>query len=145
MGEKEKNEQFAFRLLPIEKNKYYKAYNVINTDEIKRTAQAVMDTSAYFKKLNDYGRWLNAMMQQKEFSMRIEDVIQFKKKQQSYINFFESFEQQPSFTVANHSLQKERLKASEWLTEMDEETKLMLLNDPYINICYRLLIKVISK
>jgi carboxyl-terminal processing protease len=145
VGEKEKNEQFAFRLLPIEKNKYYKAYNVINTDEIKRTAQALMDTSAYFKKLNDYGRWLSTMMQQKEFSMRIEDVIQFKKKQQSYINFFESFEQQPSFTVANHSLQKERLKASEWLTEMDEETKLMLCNDPYINICYRLLVKVISR
>lgn len=145
IGEKEKNEQFAFHLLPVEKNKYYKAYNLINTDEIKRTAQAVMDTSTYFKKLNDYGRWINTTMQQKEFSMRIEDVIEFKKKQQSYINFFESFEQQPSFTVANHSLQKERLKASEWLTEMDEETKLMLRNDPYINICYQLLVKVISK
>ena len=145
VGEKEKDEQFAFRLLPIEKNKYYNAYNVINTEEIKRTAQAVMDTSTYFIKLNEYGKWIKTMLQQKEFSMRLEDAIQFKKKQQSYINFFESFEQQPSFTVVNHSLQKERLKASEWLTEIDEETKLMLRNDPYINICYMLLVKMISK
>lgn len=143
-GEKEKNEDFSFRLLPIEKNKYYKPYNVLNFSQVKPLAQSFVDTSRYFIKLKEYETWYKQADEQKEFSLKLDDVLQFKKKQQEYLDFFESFTQKPSFIIENDRLQKERLKASSWLTEMDEETKKLLIDDPYVNICYLLLIKTLQ-
>ncbi|MFT3846197.1 MAG: S41 family peptidase [Lacibacter sp.] len=141
VGEKEKDELFSFRLLPVEKNKYYKPYNVLNIASAKTFSQGFVDTSAYFKTMREYIQWGDRIKEQKEFSLKLDDMLMMKKKQQGYIDFFENFSQQSAFTVENDRLQKERLKASEWLTELDEETKAVLLNDPYLNICFQVLIK----
>lgn len=143
-GEKEKNEDFSFHLLPIEKNKYYKPYNVLNFSQVKPLAQSFVDTSSYFIMLKNYETWYKQADEQKEFSLKLDDVLQFKKKQQEYLDFFEKFTQHTSFTIENDRMQNERLKASTLLTEMDEETKKLLLNDPYVNICYMLLVKTLQ-
>jgi carboxyl-terminal processing protease len=142
-GEKEKNEDFSFHLLPIEKNKYYKPYNVLNFSQVKPLAQSFVDTSSYFIMLKNYETWYKQADEQKEFSLKLDDVLQFKKKQQEYLDFFEKFTQHTSFTIENDRMQNERLKASTLLTEMDEETKKLLMNDPYVNICYMLLVKTL--
>lgn len=143
-GEKEKNEDFSFHLLPIEKNKYYKPYNVLNFSQVKPLAQSFVDTSSYFIMLKNYETWYKQADEQKEFSLKLADVLQFKKKHQEYLDFFEKFTQRTSFTIENDRMQNERLKASTLLTEMDEETKKLLMNDPYVNICYILLVKTLQ-
>ncbi len=144
VGEKEKDEQFSFTLSPIEKNKYYKPAAPIANEVLRRMAGNVTDTAVYFKKLKEYNQWIKTVLEQKEFSLKLDDVLKVKKEQQAYLDFFENWQQTNPFTVTNHSLQKERLRASEWLAEMDNETKEAVAQDPYIHLCYLLLLKMIK-
>ncbi len=142
VGEKEKNEQFAFTLLPIEANKYYKPFQIISKEGLQSKAKNIIDTSSYFKNIGHYHQLYNEIKQQKEFSLKLDDVLRFKKKEQEFLDFFENYRQQSTFTIDNYKLQKERLNASEWLTELDNETKEAIKNDPYINICYQLILQM---
>jgi carboxyl-terminal processing protease len=142
VGEKEKIEPFAFALAPIDANKYYKPLPSVGKEMLRSKAQSITDTSSYFKNISSYEQLYKEVKQQKEFSLRLEDVLRFKKKQQVLFDFFENFRQSSLFTVDNYKLQKERLKASQWLTELDNETKDAIGNDPYINICYQLILQL---
>lgn len=145
VGGKEKGEQFAFSLAPIDPNKYYKSYTPINKDELNTVARTITDTNFYFKTLKEYERKLKVIMQQNEVSLKIDDALGYKKEQQAYFDAFENFKQQAVFTIANHGMHKERLKSSDRLSEMDNETKVALANDVYIGICYQVLLKMIPR
>lgn len=145
VGAKEKDEKFAFRLAPIEPNKYYKPYSPINKTALKTIALTVTDTSSYFKMLKKYELRIKALMQQNEISLKMEDILQYKKERQNWLDALEAYNMSPFFTVTNHVMRTERLKASGWLTEMDSETRTRLANDAYINICYLMLLKMISE
>lgn len=142
VAQKEINETNSFRLLPIDANKYYKPLMAINKDALRSMVQSVTDTAVYFKTIREYEQWYLQIKNQKEFSLKLEDMLQYKKKEQTFLAYFENFVQQPVFSVANYQLHKERLRASEWLTAMDDETKEAISNDPYINICYRLVTQI---
>ncbi len=143
VGTKEEQEKLAFRLSPVEPNKYYKPYKPIDKVALRAVAQAVTDTSSYFKMLKKYELQLKNLMQQNEISLKMEDMLQYKKEQQHWLDIFEAYRQQAFFTVSNHAMHKERLKVSTWLTDMDNETKASLAEDPYINICYMVLVNMI--
>jgi carboxyl-terminal processing protease len=142
VGENEKNEKFAFSLSPIEANKYYKPLAGNNKTDLRSKAKLIIDTSLYFRNISRFEQLYKQMKAQTDFSLKLEDVIQFKKKQQEILDYFENFSQAPIFTIDNYKLHKERLKASEWLTELDNETKEAISNDPYINICYQLILQI---
>ncbi|HRO48113.1 S41 family peptidase [Agriterribacter sp.] len=143
VGTKEKDEKFAFRLAPVESNKYYKPYPPVRKEELKAIAQTVTDTSSYFKMLKNYELQIKGLMQQSEISLKMEDMLRYKKERQSWLDTLEAYRPHAFFTVANHVMRTERLKTSEWLTEMDNETRASLASDAYIGICYLLLVKMI--
>jgi carboxyl-terminal processing protease len=142
VGENEKNEQFAFTLSPLEANKYYRPFAAIAKTDLRNKAKLIVDTSLYFRNISRYDQLYKQMKAQTDFSLKLDDVIQIKKKQQEFLDYFENFSQASFFTIDNYNLNKERLKASEWLTELDNETKEAIRNDPYINICYQLILQI---
>ncbi|MBX9784499.1 MAG: PDZ domain-containing protein [Chitinophagaceae bacterium] len=144
VAQREKDEPFAFSLTPIEPNKYYKPFTALNKTGLKAAAQICTDTALYFKKLAAYSALYNQVKQQKEFSLKLEDVLQYKQKQKNYIDYFENYQQQGQYKVDNYLLHKERLKAGEWLTGLDNEVKQAINTDPYIQICYQLILQIIK-
>jgi carboxyl-terminal processing protease len=142
LGQREKDNSTSFKLTPIEANKYYKPLIATGKDKLTQLAVSITDTSIYFKKVKEYTLWLKSIEQLKEVSLKLDDMILLKKKQEEYIRFFEDFQPGSVFTVDNHQLRKQRLKASEWLTESDEEAKELIATDPYIQICYRLVLQM---
>ncbi|HLP36868.1 S41 family peptidase [Lacibacter sp.] len=145
IGEKEKDKTTSFKLTSIEPNKYYKPLATAGKEKLTQVALSATDTSTYFKKVNEYVKWYKSMEQLKEISLKLDDMLLMKKKQQEYILFFEEYQPASVFTVDNHQLRKQRLKASEWLTESDEETKELISTDPYIQICYQLVMQMATK
>jgi carboxyl-terminal processing protease len=145
IGEKEKDKTTSFKLKAIDANKYYKPLLTISKDKLTQFALSVTDSSVYFKKIKAYVSWLKSVEQMKEISLKLEDMMLLKKKQQEYVSFFEGYEPTSVFTVDTHQLRKQRLKASEWLSELDEETKELISTDPYIQICYRLVMQMTTK
>jgi carboxyl-terminal processing protease len=145
IGEKEKDKTTSFKLTAIDPNKYYKPLAKAGKEHLVQLALSTTDTSVYFKKVKDYVLWYKSMEQMKEISLKLDDMLLMKKKQQEYILFFEEYEPSKVFTVDNHQFRKQRLKASEWLTESDEETKEHISTDPYIQICYRLVMQMTTK
>jgi carboxyl-terminal processing protease len=140
--EREKDQAFSFVLNPIEANKYYKPFAAFNAAGLQSFATSVIDTSAYFKKLKEYEQLYKQITTQKEFSLKVDDVALLKQKQKVFIDYFENYKQPSAFEVDNHLLHKERLRASIWLTELDNETKEAISTDPYINICYQLILQL---
>jgi carboxyl-terminal processing protease len=145
IGEKEKDKTTSFKLIAIDPNKYYKPLAKAGKERLIQLALSTTDTSVYFKKVKEYVMWYKSMEQLKEVSLKIDDMLLMKKKQQEYILFFEEYEPSKVFTVDNHQFRKQRLKASEWLTESDEEAKEHISTDPYIQICYRLVMQMTTK
>ena len=145
IGEKEKDKTTSFKLSTIDANKYYKPLLIAGKEKLSQLALSATDTSTYFKKIKEYVSWLKSVEQMKEISLKLDDMMLLKKKQQEYILFFDEYQPTSVFTVDNHLLRKQRLKASEWLTELDEETKELISTDPYIQICYRLVMQMTTK
>ena len=145
IGEKEKDKTTSFKLTTIDPNKYYKPLAKTGKERLIQLDLSTTDTSVYFKKVKEYVMWYKSMEQLKEVSLKLDDMLLMKKKQQEYILFFEEYQPSTVFTVDNHQFRKQRLKASEWLTESDEETKEHISTDPYIQICYRLVMQMTTK
>ena len=139
---KEKDEPFAFTLSSIEPNKYYRPLPPLITEPLKTVAKSITDTSLYFRKLREYEQWGIKVKAQKEISLNWDEMVLYKQQQQQFFRFFEEYKVFSVFTVANHKLQGDRLKQSEWLTAIDEETKEYIQHDPYIQICYQLLMQL---
>lgn len=144
IGEKERDQNNSFRLTTIEANKYYKAYPLISKAVLQTTSQQAIDTSSYFKKLTEYEQWYKSIDQSQSFAMNLESVFAYKQKLQTYMQFFEEYKPAHLFSVENHQMRKQRLTASAVLTESDNEAKSYISSDPYIQICYRLLQKMIK-
>lgn len=145
VAEKEKDEDYSFTLSPIEPNKYYKPFPALAKERLHNTTLSITDTSAYFQQVAAFEQWTKSVLQQKEFSLKWEDVMQYKEKEKQFYTFFENFKSKNKYTVQNHQLRKQRLLASTSLTESDAATREMIADDPYISLCYELLLQMINK
>lgn len=144
IAEREKDEVTAFQLNSIEPNKYYKPLPAVAKDNLQQTAKTYVDSSLYFKKLGEFEAWFKSMEQSTGFALSLNDVLAFKQKQNVYTGYFESYTPVSDFKVENHQLRKQRLLASEVLTESDNEVKAFISSDPYIQICYKLIQQMIK-
>ncbi|MBS4064104.1 MAG: PDZ domain-containing protein [Chitinophagaceae bacterium] len=145
IAEKEKDEDYSFTLLPIEANKYYKPFPALSKEKLIHTTKTITDTSMYFQQMKAFEQWSTTILQQPEFSLKLEDMLRYKRKEQQFYTYFENYKSNSSFTVQNHQLRKQRLQASEMLTESDGETRALIADDPYISLCFELMLQMINR
>ncbi len=139
---READTENSFTLLPVEANKYFKPLPALNKEKISLVAKQIMDTSAYFRQVQQFEQWAKNILNQKEQSLKLEDRIRFNQEQQNFYTFFEEFKSNSNFTVQNHTLRKQRLQVSTLLTETDTETRELIGSDPYIKLCFELLLQI---
>lgn len=144
VAQREQTEPNAFSLTPVTPNKYYRPLKELNRTVLKSTGLSIADTAVYFKQIKAYEIFYKQVKQQKEISLKLEDVLEFKQKQKNFIDYFEGYKQEGPFKTENYLLHRERLKASEWLTGLDNETKQSINTDPYIHISYQLILQLIK-
>lgn len=145
VGEKERDEANSFTLAPIEPNKYYRPYPLIAKDKILNTTKTITDTSFFFRQIVAFDKWIKDARQNKELSLKLEDVLFNKQQETRFYTYFENYKSKNNYTVENHLLRQQRLQASELLTESDQETRILVSDDPYISLCYELLLRIINK
>jgi carboxyl-terminal processing protease len=143
-AQREQTEANAVTLTPVSPNKYYKPLKELNRSALKNKGLNIADTTTFFKQVKAYEILYKQVKKQNEISLKLEDVIEFKQKQNNYIDYFETYSQEGPYTTENYLLHRQRLKASEWLTGLDNETKKSINTDPYIHIAYQLLLQLIK-
>ena len=70
---------------PVEANKYFKPYPVMNLDNLKTLAQQKINASSYFQQLKNYIEFVKAEDENKEVSLKLSDAIEEEKKRQKKI------------------------------------------------------------
>ncbi len=139
--DREANEPNALAVPNIEANKYYKPYPPIDVASLKDLAQKEIAEDNYFERLQQYINAYQAMLENKEFSLRFDDALQQRnqfskvvtelRKAKNVINL--------NFSVENNEYETQRMKTDESLKEMNEEVKDYLSKDHYLKIAYDVL------
>lgn len=145
VGEKERDETNSFTLSPISPNKYYKPFPLIAKEKILSTTKSITDTSFYFRQINLFDKWIKDTREYTERSLKLEDVLRSKQQENIFYTYFENYKSKNNYTVENHLLRQQRLQASSLLTESDQETRSLISDDPYISLCFELLLRMITK
>ncbi len=139
---READEPFAIPATGIEANKYYKPLAPIaSTKLLQEYARSVIDTSSFFKSLEQYIRLRKAELAKKDFSLNWKEALDMKKKFIQQMPSF-SMNKRKVFTVANHNYDEDRLKGNENLQELHDTWKIFLESDPYLQITYELALQM---
>jgi carboxyl-terminal processing protease len=143
-SEREANEKNAIQVPNIDANKYYKPLPALQVAAVQAVAKKEMDSLAYFKAIDQYIQQTKKEKEEKDISLLLDDALQEAKKQnlpqETPATTDTKPEKGPGFAVVNHSYDQRRLKSDEDLKKMDDEWKENLLNDPYVQMAYYLLI-----
>jgi carboxyl-terminal processing protease len=156
--QREADEKFALRPNTIERNKYYIPYPPLPVAAIAAAAKKEIDSSSFFKEaLADEAADKKAVP--KDVSLFLDDAWQEKKQKQeelaketgedaadiSAADSLAAAGKNGLFIVTNHAFEQRRLAADHDLKEINEERKTDLLNDPYIQMAYRLMTLMIRR
>lgn len=144
VSEREKDSRYAILPDTIKRNRFFNPLYAIDKRELKAFASSIIDTAEYFRQLKAYQQDLKQDNPHNTVSLMFEDMVRLKKMEQQRINYFEKYSQSSAFTVEKDLLGTERLRVSPWLTEIDNESRRSILFDPYINISYGLVLKLIK-
>jgi carboxyl-terminal processing protease len=130
---------------PVEANKYFKPYPVMNIDNLKTLAQQKINASSYFQQLKSYIEFVKAEDANKEVSLKLSDAIEEEKKVAKEDMDTASVKTENSpYTVENNSFEKEQLKVNDNLKEMNNQWTKFLKRDPYLQIAYEMMLLMIK-
>ncbi|HEY4148165.1 MAG TPA: S41 family peptidase [Chitinophagaceae bacterium] len=139
-GEREKDEKTALVANNIEPNKYYKPLPPLPFAALESVAQKEIDSSAYFREALTHAAPSKGSGMEKDFSLLLSDHAAEMKKTVTPAVPATQPEKAPAFTVVNQAYEKQRLLADSDLKQMNEERKLLLVNDPYVKVAFHLLL-----
>ena len=143
-SEREANEKNAIQVPNIDANKYYKPLPALQVAAVQAVAKKELDSMAYFKTIDQFIQQTKKEKKENDISLLLDDAMQEAKKQnlpqEAPAATDKKTEKGPGFAVVNHSYDQRRLKSDEDLKKMDDEWKENLLNDPYVQMAYYLLI-----
>ena len=106
---------------PVEANKYFKPYPVMNIDNLKTLAQQKINASSYFQQLKSYIEFVKAEDENKEVSLKLSDVIEEEKSSKRRYGYCFFKKESAPYTVENNSFEKEQLKVNDNLKEMNDQ------------------------
>jgi carboxyl-terminal processing protease len=148
MQQREADEKFALAPTSIEPNKYYKPYPPLPVASIAAAAKKEIDSSAFFREAMADEAAAKKAAVPKDIFLSLDDAWQERKQLQQESGAGKGEDDKDSsariekntlFVVANHAFEQRRLASDHDLQEINEQRKTDLLNDPYIQMAYRLL------
>jgi len=139
-GEREKDQPFSLQPQNVPANKYYQPLQYAQPlDLLKNYAASITDTLGYFKMLNKYIQYYQAVAENKSTSLYLPALLEQQQKMTRLTNQLDSARMayQNSFIVNRAGKKEASVVSQEAL--MDELLKKSLSADPYIDIAYRIL------
>jgi carboxyl-terminal processing protease len=142
LSQRETDEKNVLKPVPIAANKYYKSLAPLPVAAAVSMAAAEMQSSAYFKEVQQYTEQIKADQQEKDISLFIDDAWQESRQAEHKAMPAAPISgkvENPVFTITNHAYAQQRLQADSGLKEVNDDWIQNLLADPYIKIAYQLL------
>ena len=129
----------------IEPSKYFKPYPPISLAGLQSLAKAKTEASPYFIFLKNYIAAGKIKKEKNEISLKISDRIEEEKLSlQNTMNTAILKNEKPSYSVQNHSFEKQQLQVNELLKEMNDQWMEFLSEDPTLHIAYDIIVSMIK-
>jgi carboxyl-terminal processing protease len=143
-AQREGDEKFALRALPITANKYYTPLAALPVAAEQVVALKALDSSSFFMEVKRHP--LPAKKQVRDLSLYLDDIVAERKKEVAEEGGAgdEDGTEAPAFSIANPAYENQRLQADPEWKEMNEERKKDVLYDPYIRVAYQLIAPMIK-
>lgn len=134
--EREVNEKYALPASMIDANKYYKPLAPLPVSAADGIAKKEMETSAYFKYVQQYIDYTKAARVKRDIPLFIEDYWEYRKyKDEQAGSIQKPKDEKAIYRVVKPAGQKQKQQDS----LLDAEWKDDLLNDAYVKIAYRVM------
>jgi carboxyl-terminal processing protease len=140
-AEHESDNPYVLLPSPIDANKYFKPYPVIDVGSLRNLADRKMDSSLYFTRLKNYIALESARKEKKDESLQLS--LAFAKRNddaQQTIDTSIAKRTKPSYTVDNNLFEKKQLQVDNNLKELNDQWIKFLAYDPYLQICYDMIL-----
>jgi carboxyl-terminal processing protease len=140
---KERDEPFALRPNTIEANKYYTPYPPLPLKMLAAAAQPEIDTTKYFKAVNDIISFTKKESGVKDISLDMADLLK-DADLTAKGNIGAEIAGTPAkqFTVQNSDAGLDRIQSDTGLEELNKEFSKQISADAYISVAYDVLIKM---
>jgi carboxyl-terminal processing protease len=144
-GERESDEPTALPATPIDANKYYRPYTAVDISAVKTKINNEVKTDPYFNYVQHASDDLLKEKQPRDVSLRFADALALEAEDDHadpIDSLKQSYRSGAPFTITNNKSELERLKANEYLNELNDDFKEAILADPYIRISYKVLTQI---
>ena len=143
--QREANNDHVLVTVPIDGSKYFKPYPSMNLDNLKTFAEQTVNSSPDFQRVEKDIQIAKAEGQLKDVSLNLSDVVEEQKKVVECE--MDTATTEPStapYTVDNNSFEKEQLRVSNNLEEMNTQWIKFLQKDPYVRVAFNVLLLMIK-
>ena len=143
--QREANNDHVLVTVPIDGSKYFKPYPSMNLDNLKTFAEQTVNSSPDFQRVEKDIQIAKAEGQLKDVSLNLSDVVEEQKKVVE--REMDTATTEPStapYTVDNNSFEKEQLRVSNNLEEMNTQWIKFLKKDPYLRAAFNVLLLMIK-
>ena len=143
--QREANNDHVLVTVPIDGSKYFKPYPSMNLDNLKTFAEQTVNSSPDFQRVEKDIQIAKAEGQLKDVSLNLSDVVEEQKKVVECE--MDTATTEPStapYTVDNNSFEKEQLRVSNNLEEMNTQWIKFLQKDPYLRAAFNVLLLMIK-
>lgn len=140
-ADKEKDNAFYFSEHSIAANKYYQPLMQTSVKNINAVAKKEVESSPYFKQVQQYAAQNKIAKQKKDVSLQLYDALALQKDLLPKLDNTENI----FFKVDNHAYDNKRLLQNKTLFEVNEEWRKHLAEDAYIKLAYVLMSELVKQ